>query len=76
VYDKPITKENDMTHAQKKQLAALSANFISMKQLRSEKKGANLSVLRKLKDAGLAVSRDPNEGTGNFVCDEIEWRTA
>jgi hypothetical protein len=64
-----------MTNAQQKQLAALSVNFISMKQLRSEQKGANLNVLRKLKAEGLVVSRDPNEGTGNFVCDEIEWKT-
>lgn len=66
--------DKQMTPAQKKQLAALSQTFTSMKQLRKERRGANLTVLRKLKDAGLVECRDPHAGTDKFVCEDLEWR--
>ena len=63
-----------MTAAQEKQLNALTASFVSMKQLRKEKRGANLTVLRKLMDQGLAECRDPHEGTDRFICEDLQWR--
>ena len=63
-----------LTAAQQKQLKALSGAFVSMKKLREDRKGANLTVLRKLREAGLVECRDPNANLPRFVCEELEWR--
>ena len=63
-----------LTAAQEKQLSALSNEFVSIKSLRADRKGANLNVLRKLQAAGLVERRDPNANLPRFVCEELEWR--
>jgi hypothetical protein len=64
----------NLTAAQQKQLNALSGEFVSMKKLREDRKGANLNVLYKLIELGLVERRDPNKDLPRFVCEELEWR--
>lgn len=64
-----------LTPAQQKQLDALNSDFVSMKHLRKERKGANIKVLRKLLEKNLVEVKDPHHGTDCFICEDLQWRS-